>query len=75
MEEKNYFDVVVEYTIETEDRHGNRKVKRTKEKYLVNSQSVEHATHKMHEFLGKADTVERSFEIVSVKQAKYEGII
>jgi len=76
MEEKNFYEVVAEFRMETEDRNGNVRIKRRKERYLVESSSTEHANHKVHEFLSKEVSDQyNDWSVVSVKQSNVSEVI
>ena len=67
-----YFEVDVEFQIESEGKKGNMQIKRKKSKYLVKTPSTYDAETRIAEYLKESSFV---YEILCVKKSKVVEII
>lgn len=67
-----YYEVVVQLTLETEDSKGNVKVKRQKEAYLVDAMSVTEAEARVVELF---KNYSQDFQVIQVTQSKIVQVL
>jgi len=67
-----YYEVVVQLTIESEDSKGNVKVKRQKEAYLVDALSVTEAEARVVELF---KNYAQDFQVIQVAQSKIVEVL